>query len=301
MPTPTVVIATRDRREELLHTLERLAALPEAPAVVVVDNGSRDGTPAAVRAARPRVEVIELGEDRGAAARTAGVLRAGGPYVAFCDDDSWWAPGALARAAALLDEHPAVGLIAGRVLLPGGRVDPTCDLMAGSPLGSRPGLPGPRVLGFIACGAVLRRDAYLATGGFHPRWGIGGEERPLAAMLADRGWDLVHVPAVVAHHHPSGRRDRERRVAVAARNDLWAAWTLRPARDAVAETAAAVLAARDRAHRRGLLDAIGGLRWALRRRRPVGPRVAAELALVSPPTSGRRSGSRARSRRPARP
>jgi hypothetical protein len=173
--------------------------------------------------------------------------------------------------------------------------------MAASPLGSRPGLPGPRVLGFIACGAVLRSDAYLATGGFHPRWGIGGEELPLAAMLADRGWDLVHVPSVVAHHHPSGRRDRERRVAVAARNDLWAAWTLRPARDAVAETAAAVLAARDPAHRRGLLDAIGGLRWALGRRRPVGPRVAAELALVNRPTSARRIGSRARSRRPARP
>ena len=43
-----VVIVSRDRRERLLSTLARLAALPERPAVVVVDNGSRDGTADAV-------------------------------------------------------------------------------------------------------------------------------------------------------------------------------------------------------------------------------------------------------------
>src|SRR5512135_2103047 len=40
----TVVIATRNRAQELGHTLERLAGLPERPPVVVVDNSSRDGT-----------------------------------------------------------------------------------------------------------------------------------------------------------------------------------------------------------------------------------------------------------------
>jgi GT2 family glycosyltransferase len=278
-PTPTLVIATRDRRDDLLHTLERLAALPERPDVVVVDNGSDDGTADAVAARHPGVRVIALDADRGAAARTAGVLAAAGPYVAFCDDDSWWAPGALARAAELLDAHPAVGLLAGRVLLPDGRADATCDAMAASPLGTRPGLPGPRVLGFIACGAVLRRDAYLAAGGFHPRWGVGGEELPLAARMADAGWDLVYVAEIVAHHHPSGQRDPDRRIAVAARNDLWSAWTLLPAGAAARATASAARAAvADRRHRTGLADALRALPWALRRRRPVGPRVAAELA-----------------------
>jgi GT2 family glycosyltransferase len=298
---PTVVIATRDRREELLHTLERLAALPEAPAVIVVDNGSTDGAPAAVRAAHPGVTVIELGEDRGAAARTAGVLAATAPSVAFCDDDSWWAPGALERAGALLDAHPAVGLLAARVLLPGGRADPTCTAMEHSALGSRPGLPGPRVLGFIACGAVVRRDAYLAAGGFPPGWGVGGEELPFAAALADRGWDLVHVPALVAHHHPSSRRDPARRAAVAARNDLWSAWALRPSRDALRVTARSLLGARDRGRRRGLAEGVRGLGPVLATRRPVGPRVAAELNRLERATSARPSGSRARSRRATRP
>jgi GT2 family glycosyltransferase len=273
MALPTVVIATRDRRDELLHTLARLAALPEPPQVVVVDNGSQDGTPDAVRRARPGTRVLELGTDHGAGARTAGVAAAPGPYVAFCDDDSWWAPGALERAAVLLDAHPTVALIAARVLLPGGRVDPTCLAMEESPLATRPGLPGPRVLGFIACGAVVRRDAYLAAGGFDPRWGIGGEELPLAAVLADRGWDLVHVPSVVAHHAPSSRRDVAARATTTVRNDLWAAWTVLPAGAAVRHTLA-------QAGHRGLLEALRDLPRVLRGRRPVGPRVAAELAAL---------------------
>lgn len=40
----SMVIITRDRRRELLHTLDRPAKLPENPEIFVVDNGSRDGT-----------------------------------------------------------------------------------------------------------------------------------------------------------------------------------------------------------------------------------------------------------------
>lgn len=38
---------------------------------------------------------------------------------------------------------------------------------------------GLRVLGFVACKAVVRRSAFLGCGGFHRHFGIGGEERLL--------------------------------------------------------------------------------------------------------------------------
>src|SRR4051794_6982782 len=72
-----VAIATRERRADLERTLARLLALPERPAVCVVDNGSADGTPAAIRARFPQVDVVELGENRGAPARHP--ARAGPP------------------------------------------------------------------------------------------------------------------------------------------------------------------------------------------------------------------------------
>lgn len=178
---PTVVIVTRDRRANLLHTLGLLEELPERPPVVVVDNGSTDGTPAAVRSRHPSVLLIEPGVNLGAGARTIGARRAQGRYVAFCDDDSWWAPGALTRAGELLDANPGVGLLAARIIVePRGEVDPTCLAMADSPLRAEPGLPGPPVLGFVACGAVVRRSAFLAAGGFEPRFGVGGEETLLS-------------------------------------------------------------------------------------------------------------------------
>ena len=109
----SLVIATRNRRESLRSTLERSLALPESPRVILVDNGSCDDTVEFVRAAYPAVQVLAMPENRGAAARTIGVRSAETPYVAFSDDDSWWAPGSLSRTADWLNAHPDLALVAG--------------------------------------------------------------------------------------------------------------------------------------------------------------------------------------------
>jgi GT2 family glycosyltransferase len=174
-PAPVaVVIATRNRGTELLGTLARLRALDEQPSIMVVDNGSTDGTAELVRIRCPGVQVVGLRRNRGGAARTVGARLVDSPYVAFSDDDSWWAPGALGQAAELLDRHPRLAVLAARVLVgPDRRRDPVCDEMAHSPLPPADDLPGPSVLGFIACGAVVRRSAFLEVGGFHARLGVG--------------------------------------------------------------------------------------------------------------------------------
>jgi GT2 family glycosyltransferase len=239
----TVVVATRDRREQLLASVGRLVALPERPHVVVVDNGSGDGTPEAVRTAYGQVTVIEARRNLGAVARTVGVRAARTPYVAFSDDDSWWEPGALARAAAVLDTHPGVGLLAARILVgEEGRLDPVCQLLRDSPLPRPPGLPGPAVLGFVACGAVVRRSAYLGVGGFSPVVFFLGEETVLAEDLASAGWDLVYCEDVVARHHPGSAPPRHpgRRRRLQARNAILSAWLRRPAGSALRETSAVV-------------------------------------------------------------
>ncbi len=235
-PATTVVIATRDRCAELRRTLNRLTALPEQPPLVVVDNGSTDGTPAMVREHFPGAVLISLRRNRGAVARNVGARRASTRYIALTDDDSWWAPGSLATAARVLDASPEVGLVAARILVgPRLAVDPANDLMAASPLPAA-GLPGPRILGFLGCGAVLRRDAFLAAGGFSRLLFIGGEEQLLAYDLAAAGWAACYLPAVVAHHHPSARRDPATRGVQLARNRVLVAWLRRPARCALTET-----------------------------------------------------------------
>ena len=274
-----VVIVTRDRLRDLLRTLERLGALPEAPRTVVVDNASSDGTVGAIRERFPDVDVIALDENRGAAGRTAGVLCVEAPYVAFSDDDSWWAPGALARAADLLDSYPRLGLVAARVLVgPERRLDPACAEMVSSPLETAQDLPGPAVLGFIACGAVVRRSAYLRIGGFDARFGVGGEEELFAMDLAAAGWGLSYVDEVVAHHHPSPSRNPGRRRRIVIRNALWCAWLRRPLPSAVRRTlAVAWPALGDAAVRSGVVEALRSLPWVVRARRVVPPAVESSL------------------------
>jgi GT2 family glycosyltransferase len=277
--TPTVVVLSHNRRDLLLQTVERLRALPEQPPLIVVDNGSDDGSPAAIAARWPEVRVVALRDNRGAAGRNAGVDAAGTELVAFCDDDSWFAPGGLARAGELFARHPRLALVAARILVgPEERIDPTCQMMARTPLEPSASGPGSRILGFVACGAVVRRTPFLDAGGFHSDFAIGGEERLLALDLSAAGWDLAYADDVVAHHHPPARGPKPGRRRVATRNDLWSAWMRRPLAGAIEQTARiAWVGRRDRDTRAGMVDAVRGARRALRERRPVPARVEREV------------------------
>jgi GT2 family glycosyltransferase len=283
-PAPVaVVIATRNRATELLGTLARLDALHEQLPIVVVDNGSTDGTAELVRTNYPGVRVVGLRRNRGGAARTVGARLVDSPYVAFSDDDSWWAPGALRRAVDVLNRHPRLAVLAARVLVgPDQRLDPVCDQMAHSPLPSADDLPGPSVLGFIACGAVVRRAAFLEVGGFDVRLGVGGEEELLSVDLATRGWGLAYVEEVVAYHHPSPTRDPSGRRRIQVRNALWSAWLRRPLGGAARRTAhLAALAMHQPGAWSGVLLAMLGLPWVLRERRPVHRELEAALRTLA--------------------
>ncbi|OBG73793.1 MULTISPECIES: glycosyltransferase family 2 protein [unclassified Mycobacterium] len=267
------VIATRDRSDELCGVLRRLLDTTDSP-VIVVDNASRDDSVAAAQrvaaAAAGRVVVVALDRNEGAVARNIGVARAGTPYVAFCDDDSWWEPGAVALAEELFDKHPSVAVLAARtVMWPGGRVDPFVAALANSPLGHDPALPGPSVLGFQACAALVRKSAFEAVGGFSPILHFRGEEGLLAWDLAAAGWDLCFCDALVAHHQPSTVRSPSRaQHARVLRNDALSAYLRRPVdRCARATVTLARAAVRDAAYGRALLEAAAALPAALRERR----------------------------------
>jgi GT2 family glycosyltransferase len=283
----SIVMITRNRSKEADRTLALLARLPEHPRIIVVDNGSTDGTADMIRNDHPEVQLIAARSNLASAGRTLGVRAATTPYVAFSDDDSWWQPGALRRAADLFDAHPTLALIAGHILVGDGtRVDPVCAEMVGSPLAPAPGVPGTPVLGFLAGMSVVRRDAYLAVGGFDARVGVGGEEAWVAADLAAAGWHLSYVPDVVARHMPSAQRDPRHRRRIDLRNALWFAWTRRRLPAAARRTVALLGAApRDRVTTGALADAVRGWSWVRRNRRPLPPAVDAGLDLLDRPAA----------------
>ena len=263
-PDVTVVVASRNRRDDLLGSLPR----HEAP-VVLVDNASTDDTVAAVRDAHPEVTVLTLERNVGARARTVGVERAGTEFVAFADDDSWWAPGDLARAVALLRAHPRCALVNARILVgPEERLDPVSTEMAASPITPAVALPGPAVLGFVACAAIVRTEAFAEVGGFDPVVRFPGEEERVALDLAAAGWEMAYVGDVTVHHHPSPKRHSpEARRAAIWRSRLLTAVMRLPLRE-VARLYARALR-EGGAGRSGLVQAMRDVPGAVRHRRVI--------------------------------
>ncbi len=139
----TVVIITRNRRAELLHTLDRLAELPERPPVIVADNGSTDGTAEAVARLHGGVRLPRFSRNLGALGRNVAVREVRSPYTAFCDDDSWWEPGSLEIAVDRLDRHPLLATATARILVePAGTEDPIVEELRSPPVPGPPWLPG---------------------------------------------------------------------------------------------------------------------------------------------------------------
>jgi GT2 family glycosyltransferase len=280
------VIASRNRAVELATVVARLLDTTACP-IIVVDNDSDDDSVAimnriAARSAN-RLRVIELDTNRGAVGRNVGVAACGTPYVAFCDDDSWWTPDAPTIGAELFDRHRSVGLLAARTIVwPERREDPLSAQLADSALGHRPDLPGPSILGFMTCSAMVRKSAFEEAGGFSDILHFRGEEQLLALDLAARGWDLCYCPELTAIHQPSEvRATTAAQDARVLRNAVLTTWMRRPFRHCLKATGTLMRAAlRDGEHARGAAEAFVRVPAVVRRRRSLPPNVEQALAIL---------------------
>jgi GT2 family glycosyltransferase len=291
-PRTSFVIATRDRAEDLAETLTRLLDTTPYP-ITVVDNGSHDRTrdiTAEFSGRDPgRVVLLALSGNRGAVARNIGVAACRTPYVAFCDDDSWWQPDAIEIGEIEFDRHPDLAVLAARTVVePGGRTDPFCDELANSPLGHLNGLPGPSILGFQSCAAMVRKTAFESVGGFSPVLHFRGEEQLLAVDLAAAGWQLCYCDRMVAFHRPSLRRSAPAaQRARVLRNDFLTSCMRRPLPVCLAASTKLMRAASgDTAHLRAAGEALVRLPAALRKRRALPPELEEQLRMLgTPPTT----------------
>ncbi|WP_280472878.1 glycosyltransferase family 2 protein [Nocardia asiatica] len=288
----TVVVISHNRREQLLRTLAHMTALADAAPIILVDNGSSDGTADAVAAAFPTVRLIRSRDNLGAVARNIAVERVVTPYVAFCDDDTRWQPGALTRAADLLDQFPGLAAVTGRCLVaPELREDPITPELRDSPVRGPDWLPGPALLGVPAALSAFRVSAFREVGGFSRRLWFGGEEELLALDLAARGWWMCWIEDMLIHHEPSRSRDSTRRRRLGIRNTLWTLWLRRPASSAARRTAVVLRSAPpDLTTAAAVFETLRGLPWVLRERRVLPPQV--EAGLVRLEGSQRRSVAR---------
>jgi N-acetylglucosaminyl-diphospho-decaprenol L-rhamnosyltransferase len=223
-PPVTVAIVSFNTRDLLLRCLGSLAGDVKAgrARVVVVDNGSSDGSVDAVRAGAPWAEVIERPDNPGFGAAVNLVARhSDSPWLVAANADVALAPGALRELLAAAG-GPEVGALAPRLVSADGATQhsvwplPTVGqavvFALGVPhlwpgLGERLCLEGwwdPETARTVpwAIGAflLLRRRAFDAVGGFDERQWMYAEDLDLGWRLRDAGYRTRYVPRALAAH-----------------------------------------------------------------------------------------------------
>ena len=235
----SIVIVNWNTRELLRDCLRAVAVTTGVTCeVIVVDNGSTDGSAAVVATEFPTVHLIANATNRGfAAANNQGLAVARGRYCLLLNSDTRVAPDALAQLVAFMDAHPEAGACgpqlrnADGTLQPSGRAFPTLvqAVMALLPLpdAARRAAAGPlerrdynsvaevdEVSGAALC---LRAAALSQVGGLDERFFVFGEDVDLCWRLSKAGWKVYYVPqAVVTHLWGGSRRHLSERMSLLA-------------------------------------------------------------------------------------
>jgi GT2 family glycosyltransferase len=213
-----VVIVTKDRREDLERALRSAVAQAGVDEIIVVDDGSADGTAALVAERFPEVRVLRHGEARGYIIRRNEAARsASADVLVSIDDDAEFAdPDTVARMLSLFDDA-RIGAVA----------LPHIDLLQGRDVVQQqvPSSDGVYVTScFRGTAYAVRRELFLQLCGFRESFFHQAEEQDLCVRLLAAGSlvAMADVPPIV--HHNSTRRDPMRAWTYGPRNDILFAW-----------------------------------------------------------------------------
>jgi GT2 family glycosyltransferase len=215
-----VVICNWNGGRFLPRALEALAAQGRpADRIIVVDNGSTDGSVAIVRRDYPNVELVELGRNAGfAAANNAGARAARDcDWLVLLNPDAFPEPQWLDELIGAGEARAGVAMVASRMVRAGApdELDGTGDVYhvsgmawrrdhgrraASSEVADTPGEV------FSTCGgaAAYRREAFMAAGGFDEDYSSFFEDTDLAFRLRLAGQRCWYAPKAVVHHVGSG-------------------------------------------------------------------------------------------------
>jgi GT2 family glycosyltransferase len=243
VPAVSIIIPLYNQ-VELTHLC--LAALERYTAgdryeLVLVDNGSSDGTAGLLAQWEGRATIVRNLQNRGfAAACNQGARSAKGKYLLFLNNDTEVTNGWLEPLVTTLDQDDLVSAVGSKLLYPDGTIQHAGvtlidDRQAGDPLLAKNqfvGFPADhppanilrRVQSLTAACLMVRRDAFVPAGGFDEGYWNGYEDVDLCLNLAQGGGVLVYQPAsAVIHHESRSGTERFRRAGDNIRrlHDRW--------------------------------------------------------------------------------
>jgi GT2 family glycosyltransferase len=229
-PAATVVIVTKDRREDTLQAVGSAVAQRPPVEVLVLDDGSADGTAEAVHAAFPGVRVERREPSAGLIVRRNEAAKlASAPIIVSIDDDAVFTSDDVVAATVAEFGEPRVGAVA----------MPYVDVPQGEQILQRaPGEDGVYATHrFRGTAHALRRDLFLALGGYRSELFQQAEEPDFCLRLLDAGFIVRLGRAEPVRHFASPSRNLDRIWFYECRNDILFAWHNVPMPDLVPQLA----------------------------------------------------------------
>ncbi len=221
----SVVTPAFNAQATIARTLASIAVQTLRPReVIVVDDGSTDGTIAAAEAFAPEMRGIALKilrqKNLGAGvARNRAIDAATGTWLAFLDADDEWLPTKIERCMAELNGRPADMVVHDYIRVENGN-ERAVNCARHCPPGADP-FVAQLVYGFISSTTVVVRRARVQhVGGFDPGLRSGQDYELWLALLASPGFRMLMMPEALSRYHitPGGisSRVRQRRDAALA-------------------------------------------------------------------------------------
>ena len=270
-PLVSVVILTWNRKDDLLETVAELKESTYAPIeIIVVDNGSNDGTQEAINEKFPQVNFVRLEKNVGIAGYNIGMKKARGEYVVLLDSDSFPDESAIERMVKIFESDSKVGAVAFDVhnLIVESRE---------SGVGSQKSLDLFKckdVYGYNGAGVGIRKECLEKAGYLFEPYFLYFNEQDHAFRILQAGYKIKFHPEIIAYHKTSTTS----RVSSSApyfytRNLLWMIWRFYPIRYAFIATVSLFFYAslstvqqRTFIYMKAILDAIFGFSMVLSNR-----------------------------------
>ncbi len=238
MSLASIIIVNFNGKRFLKDCLDSIRA-SDSPneEVILVDNASNDGSQEFVKSKFPWVKIIALPENYGfARANNIGAEAASGTYLAFLNNDTIVTPGWLRGLTEALSSDSTTGVAGSKLLLYNtpGKLNSAganitfngggYDIGFGDTDAEKYNIPGPR--GAVCAASMLvRREEFLALGGFDPMFFMYFEDVDLCWRYWLFGYKVMYVPSSVVSHRFGGTSGSDKhaplRVFYGARNSIF--------------------------------------------------------------------------------
>lgn len=226
-PMLSIIIVTWNGKRYALECLQSLFAQPlgMAAEIIVIDNASSDGTPEAIRAQFPKVNLIENEKNLGfAKANNIGLAASRGRYVCLINSDVVIPPRCLEKMLAYLQANPNIGVLGPKMLSPDGRIGfsvmrlPTVWNTLCCALGLHAIFPASALFGGFMMGGysydsidyvevltgwfwMIPRAALEEVGKLDEQFFMYGEDIDWCYRFRKAGWRVVFYPGAEALHY----------------------------------------------------------------------------------------------------